>query len=151
MSDTSPRGSFTPKKTAGKAHNLVEVFIESLIIIGFFIATVYFLKQILESPDDSDKNESVTKNISSYWVKEKLLSLQKAQRKPLKKYKRESISTEVMIEVWERDVGHCVYCGSDERLEYDHIIPVSKGGANTAKNIQLLCQKCNLQKHAKIE
>jgi hypothetical protein len=43
----------------------------------------------------------------------------------------------VRREVWRRDQGRCVECGSQERLEYDHIIPVSKGGSNTARNVQL--------------
>jgi hypothetical protein len=41
----------------------------------------------------------------------------------------------VKIEVWQRDGGRCVQCKSNEKLEYDHIIPVSKGGSNTARNI----------------
>ncbi|MBA3370265.1 MAG: HNH endonuclease [Thermoleophilaceae bacterium] len=35
------------------------------------------------------------------------------------------------------------YCGSQERLESDHIIPVSKGGSNTEPNTQLRCERCN--------
>jgi len=35
-------------------------------------------------------------------------------------------------------------------LQYDHIIPVSKGGSNTAKNIQILCKHFNLKKSNKI-
>ncbi len=53
----------------------------------------------------------------------------------------------VQREVWRRDGGRCVECGSQERLEYDHIIPFSKGGSNTVRNIQLLCEKCNRNKH----
>ena len=45
--------------------------------------------------------------------------------------------------VWNRDNGCCVYCGSNINIEYDHIIPFSKGGSNTYKNIQILCQSCN--------
>lgn len=61
------------------------------------------------------------------------------------------IPTQVKREVWRRDEGRCAECGSQNRLEYDHIIPFSKGGSNTARNIQLLCEKCNRKKHDKIE
>lgn len=48
--------------------------------------------------------------------------------------------------VWARDGECCVQCQSTENLEYDHIIPFSKGGANTTNNIQLLCLTCNRKK-----
>jgi hypothetical protein len=64
--------------------------------------------------------------------------------------RRRSIPKSVQREVWRRDQGRCVSCGSRENLEYDHIIPVSKGGANTVRNIQLLCEHCNRSKHNKI-
>ena len=32
----------------------------------------------------------------------------------------------------------------------DHIIPVSKGGKTTEKNLQLACAKCNMQKGNRI-
>lgn len=64
---------------------------------------------------------------------------------------RPSITKIVKREVWQRDGGKCVDCGSKEKLEYDHIIPVSKGGANTVRNIQLLCESCNRKKSDRIE
>lgn len=63
---------------------------------------------------------------------------------------RERISEEVRIAVWRRDGGKCARCGSRERLEYDHIIPVSKGGGNVVRNIELLCERCNRSKGAEI-
>jgi len=59
---------------------------------------------------------------------------------------RDAIPSEVRREVWRRDQGQCVKCGSRINLEYDHIIPVSKGGSNTARNIELLCEICNRTK-----
>lgn len=64
---------------------------------------------------------------------------------------RRAISSEVRREVWRRDGGKCVKCGSRERLEYDHIIPISKGGSNTPRNIELLCEVCNRSKSALIQ
>src|SRR5690554_5711798 len=64
--------------------------------------------------------------------------------------KREPIPQEVQDKVWNRDGGRCVKCGSQENLEFDHIIPFSKGGSNTYRNLQLLCQKCNREKSNKI-
>jgi hypothetical protein len=64
--------------------------------------------------------------------------------------KRETIPQDVMDKVWNRDGGMCVKCGSQENLEFDHIIPFSKGGATTYRNMQLLCKKCNLEKTNRI-
>ncbi len=62
----------------------------------------------------------------------------------------EPISEEVKFTVWRRDRGKCVKCGGKENLELDHIIPVSKGGSSTEKNVQILCEKCNREKSVKI-
>jgi len=59
---------------------------------------------------------------------------------------RPRIPEKVRIEVWRRDGGKCARCGSREKLEYDHIVPISKGGSNTARNIELLCEKHNRSK-----
>ena len=61
-------------------------------------------------------------------------------------YKRESIPEEVRIYVWRRDNGFCVNCESKEKLEYDHIIPVSKGGGQTWTNVVCACVECNGRK-----
>jgi HNH endonuclease len=59
---------------------------------------------------------------------------------------RAPIPKEVQFSVWRRDGGKCVTCGSNERIEFDHIIPLSKGGSNTVRNIQILCERCNRAK-----
>jgi hypothetical protein len=64
--------------------------------------------------------------------------------------RREPIPERVRHEVWRRDQGRCVDCGSRERLEYDHIIAVVRGGSNTARNIELRCERCNRRKGAKV-
>jgi hypothetical protein len=61
------------------------------------------------------------------------------------------IPTHVKLEVYRRDKGRCVICGSTTNLHYDHDFPYSKGGTSLkAENIRLLCAKHNLQKGAKI-
>jgi 5-methylcytosine-specific restriction endonuclease McrA len=62
------------------------------------------------------------------------------------------ISSEIKKEVWQRDKGICVKCGSNKNLHFDHDLPFSKGGTSLlSKNIRLLCAKCNLAKSNKIE
>lgn len=61
------------------------------------------------------------------------------------------IPTPVKVEVWQRDGGQCVLCGSKNNLHYDHEIPFSKGGSSiVAQNIRLLCARHNLSKSDKI-
>ena len=62
------------------------------------------------------------------------------------------IPSKVKQEVWKRDSGQCVLCGSSKNLHFDHDLPFSKGGTSmSSKNIRLLCMKHNLAKSGKIE
>lgn len=44
---------------------------------------------------------------------------------------------------WE---NKCAYCGSEENLTIDHIIPQCKGGADFTKNVVCCCHSCNQSK-----
>ena len=46
-------------------------------------------------------------------------------------------------EIWRRDAGACVNCGSRHALEIDHSLPKSQGGSGSLANLRLLCRKCN--------
>jgi len=66
-------------------------------------------------------------------------------------YKEQSthgaIPDHVKAAVHHRDKGKCQQCGYEgPYIEYDHIIPRSKGGQNTVENVQILCRMCNLKK-----
>ncbi len=45
----------------------------------------------------------------------------------------------------------CAACNKRIKKKYhvDHIYPLSKGGSNWPSNLQILCQFCNISKHAK--
>lgn len=70
--------------------------------------------------------------------------------------KRISIPQWAQRAVFFRDHGYCVFCGQDlsgtlhitgdREIHYDHIIPLDAGGMNDISNLQLSCQKCNLEK-----
>lgn len=64
--------------------------------------------------------------------------------------RRVPIPQRVRHEVWRRDEGRCVECGSQALLEFDHIVPWSRGGSDTARNLQLLCEPCNRSKASSI-
>ncbi len=59
------------------------------------------------------------------------------------------VSRDVMFKVMRRDDYRCQECGEhvkDDQIEFDHLIPHSKGGPMSAENIRLLCRTCNRRK-----
>lgn len=118
---------------------------EGELVYCFFMDGCYVV-DYLEKPDEVyalliDAHQRFENKLSSV--------LSKTSTKE-KQIQRQHISDEEQIFVWNRDRGRCVKCDSNENLEFDHIIPLSKGGSNTARNIQLLCQTCNRAKGDKI-
>ena len=142
-------------------HNNMKRFYEKYKVLIDFRRVEYIKNQQIEKQIENDRleKESIKQQILA---KERKNRIRKEALKELiekgeisshfrnRDGKRELIPQEVMDKVWNRDVGKCVNCGSQENLEFDHIIPFSKGGATTYRNMQLLCKKCNIDKSNKL-
>ena len=122
--------------------------------LWFFKEDVYDVEDIIKRQNYND--EQIQLLILEHYDKERrkferLRQRYKSEVVQRESRRREGIPEPVRIAVWRRDSGKCVRCGSRKNLEYDHIIPVSKGGSNTARNIELLCERCNREKRDHIE
>ena len=74
------------------------------------------------------------------------LELMRGGEKRLERRSR-GIPQPVKIAVVTRDGGKCRRCHSTQDLQYDRIVPNSRGGSSTdVDNIQLLCGKCSILK-----
>ena len=78
-----------------------------------------------------------------------------------RKLRKRAVGNHTKVEVAElllRQGGRCanIACRAvlstvkGDKFHKDHIQPLSKGGSDYIENIQLLCQPCNLKKHAKM-
>ena len=64
-----------------------------------------------------------------------------------------NIPRSTILRVVRRDNSTCQICGKhllDNEIEFDHIIPYSKGGSTEENNIQVTCLDCNRRKSSKI-
>ena len=53
--------------------------------------------------------------------------------------------------LWRRKIKErwdyeCAYCGSEEDLTIDHVVPRSKGGMDIPENMVWCCESCNQNK-----
>lgn len=75
-----------------------------------------------------------------------------ALRRALRKNAEGAFSHEDVVEILSLQRERCAYCPRRLTLRQchrDHIVPLSRGGTNDRRNIQLTCSPCNLRKHAK--
>ncbi|WP_206109929.1 HNH endonuclease [Paenibacillus albicereus] len=63
--------------------------------------------------------------------------------------KKQPISQTLRIAMLKRDGHACRYCGSEDELTADHVIPESAGGPTTLDNLVTACRTCNTKKGRK--
>jgi len=60
-------------------------------------------------------------------------------------------STQEAKRLWRRSIKEkwnheCAYCGSDQNLTIDHVVPQCKGGSDFITNVICCCESCNRDK-----
>ena len=74
---------------------------------------------------------------------EKFRSLKQKRRAKIRENGTFVISGKEIKRLYE---SSCFYCGSDNQIEIDHVIPISKGGRHSIGNLVSACKKCNRSK-----
>lgn len=127
-------------------------------------------RRLSEEQRQKRREEQNRKQRERYWADERYrvscIEYQREhhRRKPwlgiARKHKRKammlsrddgSVTQKVLRELMRRTKA-CPYCGQsleEQRIEIDHIIPLSKGGMHTRKNIVACCWECNQKKRNK--
>ena len=102
---------------------------------------------IKNSKSDLEKQCSVFGHLCPvFFVNEPL-----TETKELRRISR-NIPRHIMLRVVRRDNSQCQICSKvlkDNEIEFDHIIPISKGGGSEEQNIRVICLGCNRNKSNK--
>lgn len=96
-----------------------------------------------------ERNKEHVREQSRIWAannKDKIRDQAKIRREA----RRNGSSTEEIRAVIAVAEGHCTYCGSEaQRLELDHVQPVTRGGIDAVDNFLPACRTCNASKSNK--
>ena len=96
-----------------------------------------------------EKNVDKSREISRRWQLEN-----KEKVRHYANLRRSRKVTNGIYEITDKEIkklyqSECFYCGSNERIQLDHVVPISKGGQHSIGNLVPACQKCNASKHNK--
>lgn len=97
-----------------------------------------------ELPDTPERMQYNERNLM-------LIRMEKADnanRRALKFGVPGTLTEETINSIYTHQRGRCKYCGVRLRQRYaiDHVMPMSRGGANTPENIVAACIRCDKRK-----
>lgn len=106
------------------------------------------------------KDRRLSLGITSYRIANRIIPLgligidkeSKRIYQEKRRHAQEGLEDTLTNEEWaaaRRWFDGCAYCHSEEGIEEDHVVPVSKRGARTAVNIVPACSSCNSSKRDK--
>lgn len=103
-------------------------------------------KQFVKPIIWDDQFNSIDMNAHKEFTKEQL---QKLGKQTNNVSRRINFSPDKKKLVYDRDGGKCALCGRPlvfEEATLDHIVPISRGGANEIDNLRITCSSCNNMK-----
>lgn len=110
-------------------------------------------KILLEKSEYYSKNKEIVKQKVRHYREKNTTKVRALSRNyKAKKKNAEGKHTKKDIDfLFLKQKAKCAVCteGIKNGFHVDHISPLARGGTNWPKNLQLLCQRCNNQKHAK--
>lgn len=92
----------------------------------------------------SKRKKPMDRDMVSLWIR-KYLPNMKYEESPNKNKRANDLKEGLKFQRYKKLLPKtpCAYCGSTEKLELDHIKPISEGGKTTARNLQWLCEGCH--------
>lgn len=80
-----------------------------------------------------------------------ILANNRARKAAIRQADREPYTGDDLLQMWYAQSGLCFYCNVPLFAHYhvEHMIPLSRGGADKLENLCLACPTCNLRKGAK--
>lgn len=97
----------------------------------------------------AENNQEASKAIQRRWLTNNHeMNRQKSHRRRV----RQQMAGTYQVskdEIHKLSRGSCFYCGSVERIEIDHVMPLSRGGTHSIGNLVSACLKCNRSKGSK--
>lgn len=105
---------------------------------------------VARARDWSVRNPVKRKSIRQAWAKTHRLEIAAIEaRRRTATRAEEAATAQDWLDVLAAHGGQCAHCGTVERIECDHIIPIAKGGLHVKENLQPLCRSCNARKGVK--
>ncbi len=138
----------TSERIIFKASTAFELLISNIIAVEIFSEYIAIIAKTKKGSGKYHigKDANIVEAYIEYTIKRFHRQLDFQQSAGNTRYIPQNIKTAV----WQKCQGKCVQCSSVSYLEFDHIIPFSKGGSNSENNLQILCRKCNLEKSNQI-
>ena len=100
-----------------------------------------------ENPDRKKKNAAMWEEKNKHKRK-----MYKQRRRAAEANAEGEFHSDDILKIFDMQRGRCGICSKKRKLKemhVDHIEPLSRGGSNWPKNLQMLCKKCNLSKSSK--
>lgn len=130
-------------------------FIDKANIVVFFAGTLFLFDPPPANAQEKEtallmvKKSVLSVHVSTAKLRSEIAALEAIVSREHQPSRR-PIPDAVKRAVWVRDQGRCIACGCTNDLQFDHVIPYSKGGGDSEQNLQIMCGKCNRAKSARI-